>query len=445
MTKKQKNHSGRLEDFFDHLGTKADSTLSGYYTNIGTFLKFILGLSDVKKGNLSVYVDQYFDGSPDVCEDFRQFLKEHISKRPALSAKQSFNTLKVFFETVTDTPFSPKQIKSLKNQLPKGSDAASEETYLNQQDIRLILQHCDIKMKAVVLMLATGGMRISDLLEMDINDVKQNTIPVQIVVGNKKTNAKPRTAFITTEALQAVQAWLKVRDVYLNQTAGKALNLTKVSEKKTNSGALIERNVTITVKNTNTTLLFPLSENSVNQAFRDAVIAAFGDNEVDDLTGRSKRHIHGFRKFCSTTMGAAGINQGLVDKIIGHKTALSRAYDNYSVDQLAENYIKAETKLLIEAPEELINNAVRNSDRIEVIREQQGTSQALINRLQLDRMTLEATVQSQGVQMRDQAETLEEMRKMISDMSSQMKMLKATATYHEGDRDLPARVAQEQG
>jgi hypothetical protein len=232
-------------------------------------------------------------------------------------------------------------------------------------------------------------------------------VPVQVIVGNRKTHAKPRTAFITSEAAQALKAWLQVRDQYLKNTGTKALNFKQGS-----------------IKDTNTNLLFPMTQNTVNVDFRQAVLDAYGKNETDRLTGRSLLHIHGFRKFCSSQLGSV-IMQGIVDKIIGHKTALSSAYDRYSVQQLSEQYLKAEHLLYIEAPAQLIETATKNTGKIEQIREQQDTAQALINRLQLDKM-------EQADQIKAQSEKIESLQES---MSAVLKALERLNTIDQGTKD----------
>jgi integrase len=365
QTATETNQSGTLKEFFSDLGKKAESTKSGYRTNIVQFLRWKNPGVKIDSENCSQYADQYFASSPDVYSDFKQYLHECISDRPALSGKQTFTTLKNFFEMVTDTAFSPKEIKVLKNQIESGSDAASEETQITSADLRKIYSFLDVKNKAIIATLATGGMRISDCLTIRISDVNFNTVPTMIKVQNKKTGARERTTCISSEATTAIQDWLKIRDANIAANANRA--------ERFNTG--------IAATNTKTDLLFPVSQQSVNEAFRDAVIKAFGDNAVCSITGRSKRHIHGLRKFCNMALSSAAIPQGMIDVIIGHKTALGKAYDKFSDAEICKAYSRAEPYLMFVSDAELISENVNNSGKYEALKDSQYHQQSIINRL----------------------------------------------------------------
>jgi integrase len=348
-TRKQKS---RLSIFFDDIGNKSPSTISGYKTAIWQYVKFIYSLSDTEKDRIEELVDQYFEEQREYHADFKKFIQKKLVDKPPLSARQVFNQIKKFLE-LSDVSFTVKELSTLKNQLPAGG-VETQESDLDTDDIRSIIQHTDIKGKAIILCLASGGMRIGELLQVRCNDIDLDTVPavIQIRAKNKRQtideNGKEQTlttrtktrrgryTFISSEAIAAVREWIKIRSIYLRAVQKKANHLHNVKESKDLSD---DR-------------LFPISDQTVNQLFMDAIVAAFGENEVDPNTGRSVRHIHQLRKFFISQLSLVS-SESVADFFAGHKTALSDNYRRYTQKQMSEYYLKGEHLLFIEAPTEL--------------------------------------------------------------------------------------------
>ena len=341
-----------LSTFFDNIGNRSTSTISGYKTAIWQFMRFIYSLPDSDKERVAERVDQYFAEQRNYHADFKLFIQQKLANKPPLSAKQVFNQIKRFLE-LCDVVFTPKELALLKNQVPTGG-VETQEHDLDTDTIRSILQHTDIKGKAIILCLASGGMRIGELLEVRCSDVDLDAIPasVQIRAKNKRQTldkdgneqiktrknktGNARTTYISSEAVAAVREWLKIRSAYLQAVQKKANHLNNVTASK----------------DLNDVRLFPMSDNTVTQLFIDAIISVFGKNEVDPNTRRSVRRIHQMRKFFSSQMSIA-TSESIADFFMGHKTALSEHYRRYTQKQMSEYYLKGEHMLYIEAPLEL--------------------------------------------------------------------------------------------
>lgn len=355
-----RSRKSKLSTFFDDLGNKSASTVSGYRTAIWQFMKFVYSLPDNDKDRVEERVDQYFREDRNFHADFKKFIQKNLVDKPPLSARQTFNQVKKFLE-LCDVTFTAKELTLLKNQLPSGG-VETQEYDLDTEAIRSILLHCDIKTKAVILCLASGGMRIGELLEVRCSDLDLDSIPaiMQIRAKNKRltfdvdgneqvttTRTKTRRGrytFISSEAVAAVREWIKVRPSYLRAVQNKANHLNNVKA----------------AKNLEDQRLFPISDNTVNQAFTDAVISTFGENEHDPNTNRSVRHVHQLRKFFISQLSLA-TSESVADFFAGHKSALSDNYRRYTTKQMAEYYLRGEHLLFIEAPVELreMGNAMK--------------------------------------------------------------------------------------
>lgn len=333
------NKGTRLDTFFDDLGNKSPSTIAGYKSAIWQYIRFIYNLTDKEKAQCARYVEQYFGEERDYHTDFKKFIRETLGEKPGLSAQQVFNQIKKFLE-LCDVTFTKKEISQLKNQLPSGG-VLTQESDLDTDTIRAILQHTDVKGKAIILCLATGGMRIGELLQVQCDDVDLKSVPAVIQIRAKTEHGRTKTGqqrytFISSEAVAAVKEWIKTRPSYLKAVSEKANHL---------------KNVKIS-KDTTDGRLFPISDNTVNELFKDAITAVFGKNELDKNTGRSTRHIQQLRKFFISQLSLV-TSESVADFFAGHKSALSDNYRRYTTKQMAEYYLKGEHTLYIEAPLEL--------------------------------------------------------------------------------------------
>jgi integrase len=415
-----KKPRSKLSIFFEDIGNKSPSTISGYKTAIWQFVAFTYTLPDNDKGHVEERVDQYFSEERNYHADFKKFIQKKLADRPPLSARQTYTQIKKFLE-LCDITFTAKELTLLKNQLPAGG-VETQETDLDTDSIRSILQHMDIKGKAIILCLASGGMRIGELLQVRTVDVDLDTIPAimqiraknkrqtvdengdeQIVIARNKTR-KGRYTFISSEAVAAVREWLKIRSAYLKAVQNKANHLNNVKASK----------------NLDDDRLFPMADHTVNQLFIDAVVAAFGENEVDPNTGRSVRHIHQLRKFFISQLSLVG-SEAVPDFFAGHKSALSDNYRRFNTKQMAEHYLKGEHLLFIEAPVELreMGNALKQ-ELAELKDETSKNNNVMIGLLaSKDRLNDELKLQQKQIDASSQRsaeleETVERMKKEIA-------------------------------
>lgn len=118
----------------------------------------------------------------------------------------------------------------------------------------------------------------------DLREIDRDSKPVIITVrANKAKNKQARFTFITQDAEEAVRAWLKNRDEYLNQSAKHNKNLLKAGIK---TAPVIPESI----------LLFPVSDSQINQAWETCLKKA-GLRAKDAESGRNVYRLHSLRKF----------------------------------------------------------------------------------------------------------------------------------------------------
>lgn len=395
----------KLDQFFDDLGNRSPSTIAGYKSAIWQFMHYIY--PDAEKNRCAEYVEQYFREPRNFHADFKKFIKDTLGDKPGLSARQVFNQIKNFF-ALCDVSFSVKEISQLKNQLP-GGKTLTQESDMDTETIRAILQHTDVKGKAIILCLASGGMRIGELLQVQCSDVDLKSIPAVIQIRARTAHGKTKTlvqryTFISSEAVSAVKEWIKIRPEHLQMSAKKSANLN---------------NAPVDV---NDGRLFPLSDNSVNQLFKDAVTAVFGKNETDPNTGRSTHHVHQLRKFFSSQISLV-TSEAVADFFFGHKTALSDNYRRYTIKQMSEYYLKGEHLLYIEAPAELREAASTTKKEIASMKDDTLKNHSVLLSLMNEKDRLKDTVKAQEEQIKLQTEQIAKMQEMYIDLNSKLTVI----------------------
>ena len=173
----------KLTEFLENYNNQSDT--SGPQLRDCCIIKFIYVLTDVDKVRLEELVNQYLNEQHDYKTDILKFAVS-LQKRPPLSARQVFNQVNEFL-SMNDVVISPKDIKRARNKLPKGG-VATQEKDMDIETIRSLLAHVDVKGKALILTLASGGIRIGELLTVTLKDINVNAKPAKSVYPERIPN-----------------------------------------------------------------------------------------------------------------------------------------------------------------------------------------------------------------------------------------------------------------
>jgi len=321
----------------------------------------------MKENEIEKFVSKYKDRSKNTVDNYRRILNAYfkvIDKEPTSDYfKQKERELKQdiehYWETIkTHAPKTRNQrlycIKSflMRNGIElktmfyrdlldsiKEKGAITQDNVLTTEDIQKVLAHGNEKDRALILVLATSGMRIGELLKLedDKDTLYLDHDPPYIYLSGEITkNGYPRFTFITNEAKNAVIAWQRVKKDYLKRV-----------QHKNNLPDVINR-----VKDVNDTRLFPLSYSPVAERWR-YFMRVIGKAEQDKRTNRTKLHIHSLRAWCNTKLGNT-MPDIKRNYIIGHTQYLSQQYDKFKEADIADDYKRAMNDLaILEASQDL--------------------------------------------------------------------------------------------
>jgi integrase/regulator of replication initiation timing len=322
----EKVKKGSLDKFFGLYPKK--STVGVYRAGIYDFLNCLYG--EVRKGTAATKEEQerygqlaehYFTEDRDYFDDLLKFAA-YMYNKPAIGARAKIAGVKEFL-SYNGVELTQNQLKRLSTKLPKGKTRTAEKD-LDIETLRKLLTHMDLKGKAVTLTLASSGMRIGELMQVKLSDIDLTTTPPEIVVrGEGAKSGSTRTVFISTEAKETLEEWLKVRDKYLEAAKNKANGIAKNRVKP------IEDN-----------RLFPFTAENFRSQWDNALRKSELYNK-DGSTNRSQHRIHGLRKFFRSQL-ALSCPVDIVEALMGHEGYLTDAYRRYTQKQMGENYLKAE-------------------------------------------------------------------------------------------------------
>jgi len=334
---------GPIEEFLGLYPKK--STRKSYGAAIRLFLDSLFGpqraRTAVAPEEQEVYerlAAEYLERVSDPAADMIRFIAYQTPPPPAPETPPKTVGARVVgviqFLAHHNIDLSARDRRRIKQKIPKGG-AVTKRGDLGHEQIRAILAHCDEHGRALYLLLASSGMRIGEALALRLRDIDigPDTVPASIDIRAGTTKARTsRTAFMSSEAADAIRTWLEVRAGYLDQTV-----------ERSGSGCIPQ-------KSAESDLLFPFSAATAERHWTTALTQA-GLYERDERTGRATRSPHGLRGFAKSQL-CLGCPEPVVDELIGHTGYLSNEYRRYSRQQLAEYYLAAESHVLVLLPAE---------------------------------------------------------------------------------------------
>jgi integrase len=355
-----------------------------FLAGVKHFLECVYG-KEIGNEELEWVAAQYIEE----CKAGRDWFKDLLAYaaslhgRPPKSARAFMAGAKNWIEYSLDVELTRKQSRLLLGRLPKGSRARTEEIELSRELLRKILVHADVKGRVLFLFLASSGIRIGEALKLRLEDVNLNVDPPTVTVRGEYTKAGDTyITFISSEAREALEQWLRVRESYLESAANRGRGLGKT-------------------KHTADPRVFPLSQTVAEQMWY-TVIEKAGLNHKDPSTGRYKLHVHMLRKFFLSQAKLA-VPENLVEAWAGHSGYLDEAYRRYSLDQMREYYKKAEPYLLINIPRDISQIQSRFQKDVDELR---GQIVDLTRKL-TDANALTLKLMSENSELRGKLATLE--------------------------------------
>jgi len=220
-----------IEDWLKAEAFTKDTTIVNYRAVIKKFLVKVLKIK-----NPNNYNKMKRDFEQDA-KDFGVYLTNNTPKMYS-NNKSILNT---FFEHY-NLPFPPnKYWKKFKRRSIGVIRPVRDERLLDKNQIKKLLSHGDLLQQSFYLVMLSGGFRPSEVRKLTFDDIDFNYKPSDEITMTKirvrKEVAKkklPRTAFISDEATEKLQEWLKPtsRNVWLRKSQRRQYNSADKEKQK---------------------------------------------------------------------------------------------------------------------------------------------------------------------------------------------------------------------
>ncbi|MEY2196744.1 tyrosine-type recombinase/integrase [Neobacillus sp. BF23-41] len=215
-----------VEQFHQYLinDDKSENTIKGYIQNVNGYLKWFTESKDVNFSKLH----------RENVKEYISFLKT-IKKSKPKTINTKINALVKFNEYLVENK-QQKEMVITKKDFQKVQQQYASLAKVEHKDVekfrQLILESGNKRNYSLVTLLAYGGLRISEALNLKMNDF--NLISREIIVKDGKGD-KTRTVFMNDKVKDALRAYLKERgeveseNLYISNR-GKQLDRTTVNK-----------------------------------------------------------------------------------------------------------------------------------------------------------------------------------------------------------------------
>ena len=355
---------------------QSESTVRAYKWGLEQFFK-CLGFQGSLEENAEAYMRQKRNYEEDVKTYFAS-----LKGKPPKSVNICLTSVKMFLmENNVELPVLFWHRLKGRN---KGTRALMLDKVPSNAELRRILSHTDVKGKSLFLVLASSGMRIGEALKLKVEDVDLTSEPAKINIRGEYTKTgNPRIAFISSEAKEFLEEWLKIRE-----------NELKVAVKRSRYGkAEADKRI------------WSFEPNTAYYIWRASVEKSGFAKKFTYNNGleRLTVHPHVLRKFFRTRM-ATVIPVDVVEALMGHEGYLTEVYRRYSLEDLAKFYRQGEHTLLVFADNEGVGKL-----RAE-IEERNRQLQTLLNGVIAENMTLKERQSLLERQISELQKTIEELK-----------------------------------
>ena len=222
----------------------------------------------------------------------------------------------------------------IRGSLKEHQRAVKDRAY-SVKEIRTMLTNANLKMKVIVLLMASTGMRVGSIPSLTIGNLQEVNRLYKITVYER--TEQEYFTFCTPECRQAINDYIDYRK--------------RQSEEVTNASPLIRE--TFNTGSAKSPKF--ITRAAINNLVSELLIKSGLRNVKEDRHERHETMMnHAFRKFYETTLIIAGVSPVVIDLLLGHH--LKGTHGNYAKipeDELLKIYLGVSDKLTFFAESKL--------------------------------------------------------------------------------------------
>ncbi|MGA2161317.1 MAG: site-specific integrase [Methanoregula sp.] len=257
---------------------------------------------------------------------------EHIQDLAPSTRQMVLSIVLRYYKINKVTDFDELETAILK---PRNYDEPDDKP-LTLDILRLMMDIANPRERAVITMLISTGMRAGELCAIRPDDIDSDTVHIRPEV----TNQRGRTVYLTSEAREAIDVWLTLREDYMRQTDNKYYSRGRTGKDMR---------------------LFCSSYSGMKKTW----LKLF--NRVDGERGKyhAKCTMHSCRKYFRT-YAVRTMDLDLVEMLMGHEGYLTKAYRRIPPEEARAKFHEGEHSLYINQPSKRVQER-----EIEEIRKEQ--------------------------------------------------------------------------
>jgi len=376
-----RSYKSGINMFFEFLKTRDSKINPDNYIPMRTIKYKVDGKTEILKTRS--YADAEKDTKIFITKKYQKDIeawKDELIKIISVKSVNSYlTTLRVFFTyycILEDAKFW-KEIRITRTENKENGEKLykynkTSEQPITHEFIQGMLGVCgSVKNKAIILCLASSGLRVGELFKLKLEHIELNKNPVQINVPSWiAKNDAARTTFISKEATKHVKKWLEkdkdgksLRDKYLKSAVKKIMhkNYEIVEDPKTGAeikvwdGTIgLKTTHGLITKDANDDTLFPLGDDAFHKIWIQLLKKT--GNDIRDENTQVRYHvyrIHGLRRWFRRNMAKCDDPRAeyLSEQLLGHASAhYLPQYSDESKEALALFYMKAEKHITVFEP-----------------------------------------------------------------------------------------------
>lgn len=256
--------------------------------------------------------------------DSKKYKPKSITSRlAAIKGYLRFLGLKIYTEDCKNIIKIPKNIRE-------------PEVALTKELILRVLRNVPQKVQTVILVLSSSGMRIGELVQLQLSDIDFTTTPTTIRLPAKITKTRTaRETFITTEATKSLKDYL-FRTIQWNE---------KQDNSHLDGTTIFGRDPTTPKSEDNMQQPAYLSTEGTLIRQLQYYMKKIPDLNKTNPNGMRVIHFHALRKFFRTTVGNI-LGRDFAEALIGHQFYMNTYYQ-LSDEKKREMYLAVEPHLTI--------------------------------------------------------------------------------------------------
>jgi integrase len=207
------------------------------------------------------------------------------------------------------------------------------------EEIRQLLAKADERIRVVVLLLASTGMRIGAIPDLKMKHLTKVEDHSLYQITAYENTREEYYCFCSPECANAIDSYVAYRERYYEKISAESPLIREQFDRDNPDKARNPRH---------------LSLDALGFLIREMLLAS-GIQKVEHLTetmtnGRPRKEVkasHGFRKFVTTNMIRAKVNPEAREMLLGHSIGLSNSYYRPDASEILMEYLKAVDLLTI--------------------------------------------------------------------------------------------------